>query len=422
MNPDRPVLRGTAQNPDVYFQARETVNPFYDACPGIVQRAMDRFAALTGRQYHLFDYFGAPDAERVVVLMGSGALAAEECVEALLRQGRKGGRRERASVPAVFRGSFCRRAAATVRAIAVLDRTKEPGSAGEPLYQDVHRLATCKKLGRGWKFCAASARDWRPLRLGQQRVHAGHGRGSIRANSQHPSLATISWSASTTTSRTAASITTLGSPPKTRKPCAPSSTVWERTARSGANKNSIKIIGEDTGQLRAGIFRLRLQEIRRDDHFASALRAQTHPRQLSYRSRQLRGLPSVLLSGTHGRSAIWRSPARRFCSTARLARTRCGIICRNPCSARFIEKQLRFYVIDAYRVAKDNGMGGRINTVMQTCFFALSGVLPREEAITAIKHAIEKTYGKRGEAVVEKNFAAVDNSLANLSKCGFRKR
>ncbi len=137
LNPDHPVLRGTAQNPDVYFQARETVNPLYEGCPEIVQRAMDRFAALTGRQYHLFDYFGAPDAERVVVLMGSSALAAEECVEALVARGEKVGLVNvhlfRPFSPKLFVDTLPR----TVRAIAVLDRTKEPGSAGEPLYQDV---------------------------------------------------------------------------------------------------------------------------------------------------------------------------------------------------------------------------------------------------------------------------------------------
>ena len=175
LNPDRPVLRGTAQNPDVYFQARESSNPFYEACPDIVQKAMDRFAALTGRQYHLFDYTGAPDAERVVVVMGSGVLAAEECVETLLARGEKVGLVNVHLFRPFSAAAFVAALPPTVKSIAVLDRTKEPGSAGEPLYQDV---VTALNEDLGLR-AAASACRWRAIRVGQQGIHARHGGGGV---------------------------------------------------------------------------------------------------------------------------------------------------------------------------------------------------------------------------------------------------
>ena len=239
LNPDHPVLRGTAQNPDVYFQARETVNPFYDACPDIVQRAMDRFAALTGRQYRLFDYYGAPDAERVIVLMGSSALAAEECVEALLARGEKVGHRQCPSVSAVLRAGFRGSPPRTVKAIAVLDRTKEPGSAGEPLYLDVVTALVetpASSMPRviggryGWR-ARSSPRPW--LRRSLTELGSPKPRNHFVVGI-------------TTTFPSQPGPSTRHSPPKTLQRFARSSTVSARTARSGANKNSIKIIGEDT--------------------------------------------------------------------------------------------------------------------------------------------------------------------------------
>ncbi len=249
LNPDRPVLRGTAQNPDVYFQARETVNPFYDACPDIVQRAMDRFAALTGRQYRLFDYFGAPDAERVVVLMGSSALAAEECVERLRARGEKVGLLNVHLFRPFSAKAFVDALPRTVRAIAVLDRTKEPGSAGEPLYQDV-----VTALHEAGGFRSVAARD--------------RGRYGLASKEFTPAMCAAVFAELATAQpaqsfrrghqrRRVASqpgITTPHSPPKIRKPCAPSSTGWARTEPSGANKNSIKIIGEDTDNYAQGYF------------------------------------------------------------------------------------------------------------------------------------------------------------------------
>ena len=407
LNPDRPVLRGTAQNPDVYFQARETVNPFYDACPDKVQSAMDRFAALTGRQYRLFDYFGDPNAERVVVLMGSAAWAAEECAEALLARGEKVGVvnvhlfrpfSAKALVDALPR---------TVRAIGVLDRTKEPGSAGEPLYQDV--VTALQEAGEfaawprvvGGRYGLAS-KEFTPAMCAavfselSQPKPRNHFVVGINDDVSHHSLDYDAAFSTEDPTTVRAVFYGLGA-----------------DGTVGANKNSIKIIGEDTDNYAQGYFvydskksgamtishlRFGRKPIRSSYLISRASFVACH--QFSFLERidvlQLAETGATfLLNSPFGAEEVW----------DRLPR---------PVQEQILAKRLRFYVIDAFRVAKDNGMGGRINTVMQTCFFALSGALPREEAISAIKHAIQKTYGKRGEAVVEKNFAAVDNALENL--------
>ncbi len=407
LNPDRPVLRGTAQNPDVYFQARETVNPFYEACPGIVQAAMDRFAALTGRQYKLFDYFGAPEAERVVVLMGSSGLAAEECVEALMARG------ERVGVINVhlFRPfsaqAFVDALPQSVRAIGVLDRTKEPGSAGEPLYLDVitalHEAGRWERMPRviGGRYGLAS-KDFTPamvaavfaeLDRAEPRKHFVVG---INDDVSHLSLEVDQAFSTEDPSTVRAVFYGLGA-----------------DGTVGANKNSIKIIGEDTDNYAQGYF---VYDSKKSGAMTvSHLRFGRKPIRASYLIRQANFVAchqfsflervdvlslaepgaTFLLNSPYGPAEVWDHLPRSV-------------------QASIIAKRLKFYVIDAYSVAKANGMGGRINTVMQTCFFALSGALPREEAIEAIKHAIAKTYGKRGEAVVRKNYAAVDSSLEHL--------
>ena len=407
LNPDRPVLRGTAQNPDVYFQARETVNPLYAACPAIVQRTMDRFAALTGRQYHLFDYYGAPDAERVVVLMGSGTLAAEECVDALLARGEKVGLVNvhlfRPFSAEVFVSALPR----SVKAIAVLDRTKEPGSSGEPLYQDVlTALEETVGFGErprviGGRYGLAS-KEFTPamaaavlaeLKAVQPRNHFVVG---IQDDVSHKSLDYDAGFSTEDPETVRAVFYGLGA-----------------DGTVGANKNSIKIIGEDTDNYAQGYFvydskksgamtvshlRFGRKPIRSSYLISRASFVACH--QFSFLERmdvlKLAEPGAIfLLNGPFGPEEVW----------DRLPQT---------VQRDIIGKHLRFYVIDAFGVARANGMGGRINTVMQTCFFALSGALSREDAIDAIKHAILKTYGKRGASVVEKNNAAVDDALAHL--------
>jgi pyruvate-ferredoxin/flavodoxin oxidoreductase len=403
LNPDRPVLRGTAQNPDVYFQARESVNRYYNACPEIVQRAMDRFAFLTGRQYRLFDYYGAPDADRVVVLMGSSAGAAEECVDALNARGEKTGIVNVHLYRPFSARAFVDALPESVRSIAVLDRTKEPGSVGEPLYLDV--VTALQETARG----------------PQPRVIGG--RYGLASKEFTPSMA-----AAVFTELEAASprrhfvvgitddVTNLS------LHCDPAfSTEDPGTVRAvfyglgadgtvGANKNSIKIIGEGTQHFAQGYF---VYDSKKSGAMTiSHLRFGDQPIRASYL------ISRASFVACHQFSFLERVDVLQY------AEPGATFLLNSPFSAedvwdhlpsgvqrKIIDDRLRFFVIDALRVAKDCGMGGRINTVMQTCFFALSGALPRDEAIHAIKHAIEKTYGKRGEAVVQKNFAAVDRAL-----------
>ena len=407
LNPDRPVLRGTAQNPDVYFQARETVNPFYDACPEIVQRAMDRFAALTGRQYRLFDYFGAPDAERVVVVMGSAATVAEECAAELTARGEKVG----VVNVHLFRPFSARAFAAaippTVRRIAVLDRTKEPGSAGEPLYQDV--ITAMEESVEGPE---------RPRIIG--------GRYGLASKEFTPAMcAAVFAELQAARPRNHFVVGITDDVSKKSLNFDPSfSTEDPETVRAvfyglgadgtvGANKNSIKIIGEDTDNFAQGYF---VYDSKKSGAMTiSHLRFGPKPIRSSYLISRANFVAchqfsflerlDVLQLAEPGATFLLNSPFEPEEVWDHLPRS---------AQQQIIDKQLRFYVIDAYGVAKDNGMGGRINTVMQTCFFALSGALPHEAAIASIKHAIEKTYGKRGDAVVQKNFAAVDAALSNL--------
>ena len=412
MSPDRPVLRGTAQNPDVFFQAREACNPFYRACPTIVQEVMDRFAKRAGRAYRLFDYYGAPDAERLVILMGSGAGAAEEAVDALQKLGEKIGllkvRLFRPFAAEAFLGAIPK----TVKSIAALDRTKEPGSLGEPLYQDVlsvymERYAANPAAGIprviGGRY-GLSSKEFTPamvkavfdeLKKPEPRNHFTIG---IHDDVTHTSLA-YDPEFSTEDPRTVRALFYgLGS-----------------DGTVGANKNSIKIIGKGTENFAQGYFvydskkagaitvshlRFGPDPVRSTYLISRASFVACHQFQFLDRIDVLAGAESgatFLLNAPYGPDEIWNHIPRQVQET-------------------ILKKKLRFFVIDAYKVARETGMGSRINTIMQTCFFAISGVLPREEAITAIKKAIQDTYGKRGEAVVQKNFAAVDHTIAHLSE------
>ncbi len=412
LSPDRPFIRGTAQNPDIYFQAREAANPYYLACPTIVQSVMDRFARLTGRPYRLFDYVGAADAERVIVLMGSGAEAADETVEHLLARGQKVGLVKVRLYRPFATEHFVRALPASVRAIAVLDRTKEPGSAGEPLYLDVVAgvseavaagsapFATAPKIVGG-RYGLAS-KEFTPAmvkavfdELAAPRPQ-NHFTVGIHDDVTHTSLA---WDEAFTTEApdtVRAVFYGLGA-----------------DGTVGANKNSIKIIGEETDHYAQGYFvydskksgsvtishlRFGPRPIRSTYLIERATFVACHQFSFLDRLDVLRAAEPgavFLLNSPYGPDDVWNHLSRRV-------------------QEQIVAKHLRFFVIDGNRVARETGMGGRVNTIMQTCFFAISGVLPREQAIAAIKHSIEKTYGKRGEVVVRKNFAAVDSTLDRL--------
>jgi pyruvate-ferredoxin/flavodoxin oxidoreductase len=412
MSPERPVLRGTAQNPDVFFQARETVNPYYLACPGIVQQAMDKFAKIVGRQYHLFDYVGAPDAERVVVMMGSGAEAAQEAVEYLNGRGEKVGVLKIRLFRPFSVEHFVKALPKTVKTLVALDRTKEPGGAGEPMYQDVITALSEAATAGISPFAAnprviggrygLSSKEFTPAMVKAVFDEAGkakpknHFTVGIADDVTHTSLEYDPKFSTEDPKTVRALFFGLGA-----------------DGTVGANKNSIKIIGEDTDNYAQGYFvydskksgavtishlRFGPKPIRSTYLISTASFVACHQFTFLEKLDVLKGAApgaTFLLNSPFGPDEIW----------DKLPRT---------AQKQIIEKQLKFYVIDAYAVAKETGMGVRINTIMQTCFFAISGVLPRDEAIAAIKHAIEKTYGRRGESVVQKNFAAVDATLSHL--------
>jgi pyruvate-ferredoxin/flavodoxin oxidoreductase len=412
LSPDRPVLRGSAQNPDVFFQAREAVNPYYLACPAVVENVMARFASVVGRSYHLFDYVGAPDAERVVVLMGSGAEVAHETVEYLTARGEKVGVLKVRLYRPFSTEHFLAALPKTVKTLAVLDRTKEPGAVGEPLYLDVV-IALNEAMVAGTSPFATlprviggryglSSKEFTPAMVKAVLDEAGklnpknHFTVGICDDVTHSSLDYDPTFSTEDPQTVRALFYGLGS-----------------DGTVGANKNSVKIIGEDTENYAQGYFvydskkagaitishlRFGPKPIRSSYLISQASFVACHQFSFLERFDVLKAAApgaTFLLNSLYGPDEVWDYLPRTV-------------------QQQIIDKKLRFFVIDAYEVAKKTGMGVRINTIMQTCFFAISGVLPREEAIAAIKRAIEKTYGKRGEAVVKKNFAAVDAALDHL--------
>ena len=418
LSPDRPVVRGTAQNPDVYFQGRESVNSYYLACPGHVQAAMDKFAALVGRQYHLFEYTGAPDAERVIVLMGSGAETVNDTVEYLLAQGEKVGvvrvHLYRPFDTLAFVGSL----PAGVKAIAVLDRTKEPGATGEPLYLDVIS-AVMERLADG-----SAPFTQVPRIIG--------GRYGLSSKEFTPAMVKAVFDELarpqpkqhfTVGIHDDVTFLSLDYDPEFN-------IEGEDVIRAvffglgadgtvGANKNSIKIIGENTdksaqayfvydskksGAVTVSHLRLGIRPIRATYLIERANFVGCHQFNFLERYDVLRvAAPGAvfLLNSHYGPDEVWDQLPRSV-------------------QEDIIAKQLRCYIIDAYGLARELGLGGRINTIMQTCFFALLDqltprpLLSREEAIDAIKEAIRKTYGKRGEPVVQQNFQAVDEAISHM--------
>ncbi len=415
LTPDKPVMRGTAQNPDVYFQARESVNPFYLALPNIVQTAMNRFAALTGRSYQLFDYSGSELAERVIIIMGSGAEAVTETLTYLNQQGEAVGLLKVRLYRPFDAQSLLAALPSSCQKIAVLDRTKEPGSDGEPLYKDV-LSAVAQAYSQGTsKFKAfpkviggrygLSSKEFTPgmikaiydeLKLAQPKNNFSIG---INDDVTHSSL---NWDASYRTDALADTFQALfyglGS-----------------DGTVSANKNTIKIIGETTELHAQGYF---VYDSKKSGAMTvSHLRFGPKPIHSTY----LISDNDADFIGCHQSHYLERSDLLSSASDQAV------FLLNTPLSAeqvwasltlnmqeQMISKQIRFYIIDAYAVAEKTGMGKRINTIMQTCFFAISGILPQEQAISAIKHAVEKTYGKKGQSMIELNFKAIDETLASL--------
>jgi pyruvate-ferredoxin/flavodoxin oxidoreductase len=412
LTPDHPVLRGTAQNPDAYFQAREACNPYYQAVPGIVREVMDQFAGRTGRVYSLFEYVGHPEAERVVVLMGSGAETVQETIQYLNDRGEKLGLLKVRLYRPFSVPDFVAALPATARAIAVLDRTKEPGAIGEPLYQDV-----VTALREAFDDGTAGPRP-EPRIIG--------GRYGLSSKEFTPAMVKAVFDELAKpeprrhfTVGIVDDVTRLSPPCDEGFDIEPDDVVRAvfyglgADGTVGANKNSIKIIGEETPNYAQGYF---VYDSKKSGAMTvSHLRFGPRPIRSAYLVRSANFVAChqfhflerfdvlemarpggvFLLNAPYGPDDVWDHLPREV-------------------QEALIDKKLRFYVIDAQKVAKDTGMGGRINTIMQTCFFAVSGVLPRDEAIAQIKKSIDKTYGKKGEEVVRRNFAAVDHTLAHL--------
>jgi pyruvate-ferredoxin/flavodoxin oxidoreductase len=404
LTPDHPTIRGTAQNPDVYFQARETVNSYYLACPDIVRGAMDRFAALTGRRYQLFDYVGVPDAERVVVVMGSAAETVEQTVEHLAERGEKVGLLKVRLYRPFDGRQFAAALPQTVQAVVVLDRTKEPGSLGEPLYLDVlaglaeagrHPIVVGGRYGLGSKeFTPAMAKAvLDELSPPEPKKHFTVG---IEDDLTHTSLAFDPSFELELGDAVQAVFYGLGA-----------------DGTVSANKNTITIIGERTNKHAQGYFVL--------DSKKAGSRTVSH---LRFGSDPIRA-PYLILSADF--VACHQFDFINKFDVLRLAKPDATLLLNSPFGPEevweqlprsvqraILDKRLHFYVIDGERVAREAGLGPRINTVMQTCFFALTSILPLEDAVSAIKRGIEITYGKRGPEVVRRNFNAVQAALKQL--------
>jgi pyruvate-ferredoxin/flavodoxin oxidoreductase len=412
LSPDQPVIRGTAQNPDVFFQAREACNPYYLALPEVVQQTMDQFAAATGRKYRLFDYFGDPQAERVIVLMGSAVETVRETVDNLQRSGEKVGVVSVRLYRPFSVEDFIAALPVTTKSIAVLDRTKEPGAVGEPLYLDV--VAAMREA-----FDDGLAKMPQPPRV------VG-GRYGLSSKEFTPAMVKAVYDELNQprprrrfTVGIVDDVTHLSLPYDPEWDIEPDDVVRAlffglgADGTVGANKNSIKIIGEETENFAQGYF---VYDSKKSGAITvSHLRFGPRPIRSAYLIRsanfvachQFQFLEKMdileharpggvfLLNAPFGPEEIWDRLPREV-------------------QEQILARRLKLYVIDAVKVAKDTGMGGRINTIMQTCFFAISGVLPRDEAITHIKKAIEKTYSKKGEEVVRRNFEAVDHTLTHL--------
>ena len=407
LSPENPQLRGTAQNPDVFFQAREACNKFYDACPGIVQKTMDKFARLFGRQYHLFDYVGAPDAERVIVCMGSGSGVIEETVDYLIARGEKVGLVKVHLFRPLDKSALLAAIPQSVKKMAVLDRTKEPGANGEPLYQDVVTAMAESWNGPLPKIIGGryglSSKEFTPAHVKavydelskaqpRQRFVVG-----IKDDVTHLSLDSDDDFSTDADDVTRAVFFGLGS-----------------DGTVSANRSSVKIIGENSSMYSQGYFvydsrkagsvttshvRFSPRPIKGSYLVHKANFVACHKFEFTERIDMLSmALPGAtfLLNSPYGPEEVWD---------------------HLPCEVQrqIVDKKLKFYVVDAYKVAQEAELGVRINTVMQTCFFKLANVIPAEEAIAEIKDQVKKTYGKKGGGlIVERNARAIDMALAGL--------
>ncbi|NJO42234.1 MAG: pyruvate:ferredoxin (flavodoxin) oxidoreductase [Cyanobacteria bacterium RU_5_0] len=419
LSPDRPILRGTTQNPDVYFQARETVNPYYTACPTIVQTVMDQFGQLTGRHYHLFDYHGVSDAERIIVLMGSGCEAVHETVDDLNARGEKVGVVKVRLYRPFDIQRFVETLPNSVQSIAVLDRTKEPGSTGEPLYLDIVN-AIHEANSKSSSTAARSAIQNLKSLIG--------GRYGLSSKEFTPAM--IKGIFDHLASREPKNHFTIGitddvtntsldyDPDFSIEPNDVIRAIFYGLGSDGtvgANKNSIKIIGEETDDYAQGYFvydskksgsvtishlRFGSRPIRSTYLIHRANFVACHQPALLERFDVLQSIESggtFLLNSPYPPDEVWQHLPQSV-------------------QSQIIHKHLNVYGIDAHKIARISGMAGRINTVMQVCFFALSGVLPREEAIAYIKRSIEKTYANKGDEIIQMNLKAVDQTLEHLYK------
>ncbi len=407
LTPDRPVIRGTAQNPDVYFQARETVNPFYAAYPDILQKAMDKFAQLTGRQYNLYEYHGDPEAEKVIILMGSGCETVHETVDYLLNQGEKVGVLKVRLYRPFAAEKLIEALPKTVKKIAVLDRTKEAGSAGEPLYLDVVTgfVECCQEMplpkivgGRyglsSKEFTSAMVKGvFNNLGLDNPKNHFTIG---IKDDLSNTSIDYDPNFSTEPNNVVRAIFYGLGS-----------------DGTVGANKNSIKIIGEETDNYAQGYFvydskksgSVTVSHLRFGPNPIKSIYLVTKANFIACHQWEFLEKFDLLEPAIEGSTFLINSPYQPEYVWQQLPR---------PVQEHIINKNIKVYVINAYEVAKNAGMGGRINTVMQVCFFALANILPRDEAIEQIKKYIRKTYGKKGEQIVQMNMTAVDAALDHL--------
>ena len=411
LTPDRPVMRGTAQNPDVYFQGRETVNPFYNACPAIVQKHMDKFAKLTGRQYNLFDYVGAPDAERIVIMMGSGSEAAEETVNYLASKGEKVGLLKVRLYRPFSLDNFMKALPKTTKSIAVLDRTKEPGAGGEPLYLDVVNAISEKYMAGELQFSfpkivggryGLSSKEFTPAMV--KSVYDN------LSNEKPKSHFTVGIIEDVTNSSLDYDINFSVESDKTFRGkfygLGADGTV-------GANKNSIKIIGEGTDYFAQGYF-----------VYDSKKSGSTTVSHLRFGPKEIKStylINKAKFIACHQQVFLEQmdmlkdaSEGATFLLNTKIEKENVWDSLPEKVQKDLINKKMKFWIIDAYKVGEATGMGARINTIMQTCFFAISEIFPQATAISMIKDSIKKTYGAKGDKIVQMNFNAVDQTVANL--------
>ncbi|MFQ6609974.1 MAG: pyruvate:ferredoxin (flavodoxin) oxidoreductase, partial [Fidelibacterota bacterium] len=409
LNPNDPVLRGTAQNPDTFFQSREACNLFYEATPDIVQETMDQFANQVNRQYHLFDFEGHPDAERLIIIMGSGAETTEETVRYLVDKGEKVGMIKVRLYRPFSVEHFLNSVPKSVKSIAVLDRTKEPGSIGEPLYQDVVTAYSEGSKGNripkiiGGRY-GLSSKEFTPAMVKgifdelSKSIPKNHFTIGIKDDVSNTSLSYDIDFSTTKKNIFRGMFFGLGA-----------------DGTVGANKNSIKIIGEETDNFAQGYFvydskkagSMTISHLRFGDEKIQSTYLIQNANFVACHSYEFLKTLEILKYVVPGGTFLLNSPYDH--------KEIWDYLPRNV-QKQIIDKKIIFYNINAMDVAKETGMGARINTIMQTCFFAISGILPKDEAIDKIKQAIKKTYGLKGDEIVKKNFFAVDQTLANLHK------